>query len=84
MGAKLVKEAASKTSKINGDGTTTATVLAEAIFMKRSNPLPAPMRCHSTAIQRRLRRNRKPQEAGTSNRCLQEGRYHQYRLHQRQ
>ena len=32
MGAKLVKEAASKTSDVAGDGTTTATVLAEAIF----------------------------------------------------
>jgi chaperonin GroEL len=32
LGAKLVKEAASKTSKIAGDGTTTATVLAEALF----------------------------------------------------
>ena len=32
MGAKLVREAASKTSKIAGDGTTTATVLAEALF----------------------------------------------------
>ena len=32
MGAKLVKEVASKTSDIAGDGTTTATVLAEAIF----------------------------------------------------
>ncbi|MCH7700933.1 MAG: chaperonin GroEL [Planctomycetes bacterium] len=32
MGAQLVKEAASKTSKTAGDGTTTATVLAEAIF----------------------------------------------------
>jgi len=32
MGAKLVREAASKTSKIAGDGTTTATVLAEAMF----------------------------------------------------
>ncbi|MEY2712387.1 MAG: hypothetical protein RL005_609, partial [Planctomycetota bacterium] len=32
MGAKLVKEAASKTSDDAGDGTTTATVLAEAIF----------------------------------------------------
>ncbi|HUU85316.1 MAG TPA: chaperonin GroEL [Phycisphaerae bacterium] len=33
MGAQLVKEAASKTSKVAGDGTTTATVLAEAIFI---------------------------------------------------
>src|SRR5689334_7375953 len=32
LGAKLVKEAASKTNDIAGDGTTTATVLAEAIF----------------------------------------------------
>ena len=32
MGAQLVKEAASKTSDVAGDGTTTATVLAEAIF----------------------------------------------------
>jgi chaperonin GroEL len=32
MGAKLVNEVASKTSDVAGDGTTTATVLAEAIF----------------------------------------------------
>ena len=32
MGAKMVKEVASKTSDIAGDGTTTATVLAEAIY----------------------------------------------------
>src|SRR5579859_4606567 len=32
VGAQLVKEAASKTSDVAGDGTTTATVLAEAIF----------------------------------------------------
>src|SRR5713226_7864341 len=32
MGAQLVKEAASKTSNVAGDGTTTATVLAEAIY----------------------------------------------------
>jgi len=32
MGAELVKEVASKTSDIAGDGTTTATVLAEIIF----------------------------------------------------
>jgi chaperonin GroEL len=34
MGAQLVKEVASKTSKDAGDGTTTATVYAEAIFME--------------------------------------------------
>ena len=34
MGAQLVKEAASKTSEVAGDGTTTATVLAEALFQK--------------------------------------------------
>src|SRR3989337_1380745 len=32
MGAKMVKEAASKTSDMVGDGTSTATLLAEAIF----------------------------------------------------
>jgi chaperonin GroEL len=32
MGARMVKEVASKTSDIAGDGTTTATVLAEAIY----------------------------------------------------
>ncbi|MFH1230087.1 MAG: chaperonin GroEL, partial [Planctomycetota bacterium] len=32
MGAQMVKEVASKTSEVAGDGTTTATVLAEAIF----------------------------------------------------
>ncbi|MBL8767330.1 MAG: chaperonin GroEL [Planctomycetes bacterium] len=32
MGAQIVKEVASKTSDVAGDGTTTATVLAEAIF----------------------------------------------------
>lgn len=32
MGAQLIKEAASKTNDVAGDGTTTATVLAQAIF----------------------------------------------------
>jgi len=32
MGAQLVKEVASKTSDVAGDGTTTATVLAQAIY----------------------------------------------------
>jgi chaperonin GroEL len=41
IGAKLVKEAASKTSDVAGDGTTTATVLAEAIFKEGSRSLTA-------------------------------------------
>ena len=32
MGAQMVKEVASKTSTVAGDGTTTATVYAEAIY----------------------------------------------------
>ena len=39
MGAQLVREVASKTSDTAGDGTTTATVLAQAIYRKASkNP----------------------------------------------
>src|SRR5437660_201264 len=41
MGAQLVKEAASKTSDAAGDGTTTATVLAEAIFKEGLRALAA-------------------------------------------
>jgi chaperonin GroEL len=33
MGAQLIKEAATKTSDVAGDGTTTATVLAESMFL---------------------------------------------------
>src|SRR4026209_1252339 len=36
MGAQMVREVASKTSDIAGDGTTTATVLAQAIFREGS------------------------------------------------
>ena len=32
MGARMVKEVASKTSDVAGDGTTTATIMAEAIY----------------------------------------------------
>src|SRR5580765_4285919 len=34
MGARMVREVASKTSDVAGDGTTTAAVLAEAIFIE--------------------------------------------------
>ena len=34
MGAQMVKEVAAKTSEVAGDGTTTATVLAQAIYLE--------------------------------------------------
>lgn len=34
MGARMIKEVASKTSDVAGDGTTTATIIAEAIFLE--------------------------------------------------
>ncbi|HTO92663.1 MAG TPA: chaperonin GroEL, partial [Candidatus Sulfotelmatobacter sp.] len=46
MGAQMVREVASKTSDVAGDGTTTATVLAEAIYregMKNVTAGAAPM-----------------------------------------
>src|SRR5574337_918346 len=62
MGAQLLKEAATKTNDIAGDGTTTATVLAHAIVNEGlknlaagSNPsrlkqgIEAPARAHSQA-----------------------------------
>jgi chaperonin GroEL len=41
MGAQMVREVASKTSDIAGDGTTTATVLAQAIFKEGSKLVAA-------------------------------------------
>ncbi|MEX2208278.1 MAG: chaperonin GroEL [Myxococcota bacterium] len=41
MGAQMVKEVASKTSDIAGDGTTTATVLAQAIFKEGTKMVAA-------------------------------------------
>ena len=41
MGAQMMKEVASKTSDIAGDGTTTATVLAQAIFTEGSKLVAA-------------------------------------------
>jgi hypothetical protein len=50
MGAQMVKEVASKTSDVAGDGTTTATVLAQAIYREgqEASP-PAPTRWSSSA-----------------------------------
>jgi chaperonin GroEL len=41
LGAQMVKEVASKTSEVAGDGTTTATVLAQAIFREGSRLVSA-------------------------------------------
>ncbi len=41
MGAQMVKEVASKTSDVAGDGTTTATVLAQAIYREGSKVVSA-------------------------------------------
>ncbi|MCZ6510193.1 MAG: chaperonin GroEL, partial [Alphaproteobacteria bacterium] len=43
MGAQMVKEVASKTSDVAGDGTTTATVLAQAIMHEGSRAVAAGM-----------------------------------------
>ena len=50
MGAQLIREVSSKTSDIAGDGTTTATVLAEAIYKEGlrnvtagANPISLPV-----------------------------------------
>jgi chaperonin GroEL len=50
MGAKLVNEVASKTSDLAGDGTTTATVLARAIFRDGSRMVAAGS--NPTAVRR--------------------------------
>ena len=45
MGAQLVKEVATKTNDVAGDGTTTATVLAQALVKEGlRNVRPAPTR----------------------------------------
>ena len=41
MGAQMVKEVASKTSDVAGDGTTTATVLAQAIYREGAKNVAA-------------------------------------------
>ena len=61
MGAQLVKEVASKTSDVAGDGTTTATVLAQAIYSEGLRNVTAganPMRS-SAASRRPSRRSSK-------------------------
>ena len=60
MGAKLVNEVASKTSDIAGDGTTTATVLARAIFKEGIRNIVAGS--NPTAIRRGIEKAAKAVE----------------------
>ena len=60
MGAQMVKEVASKTSDIAGDGTTTATVLAQAIYREGAKLVAAghnPMEHQARHRRRRSRRS---------------------------
>src|SRR5258707_1656787 len=54
MGAQLVKEAASKTSDVAGDGTTTATVIAEAVFPEGLKAIAAG--CDPMALSRGIQK----------------------------
>ena len=49
MGAQMVREVASKTNDIAGDGTTTATVLAQAIVTRRRQARSPPARTRWTS-----------------------------------
>ena len=53
MGAQMVKEVASKTSDVAGDGTTTATLLAQSIYTEGSKLVAAG---HSVLVDHALRR----------------------------
>ena len=57
MGAQMLREVASKTSDIAGDGTTTATVLAQAMYREGAkNVLQVRIRWNlNAALKRRLR-----------------------------
>jgi chaperonin GroEL len=79
MGAQMVREVASKTSDIAGDGTTTATVLAQAIFREGvktvsagANPM-ALKRGIDKAVERATREIRKRAKPVTEDMIAQVG-----------
>ena len=69
MGAQMVKEVASKTSDVAGDGTTTATVLAQSIVRRRHevrrrrHEPDGPEARHRQGGRRRRRRAEEDQQA---------------------
>ncbi len=79
MGAQMVREVASKTSDVAGDGTTTATVLAQAIFREGvktvaagANPM-ALKRGIDKAVERATREIRKAAKPVTEDMIAQVG-----------
>ena len=79
MGARMVREVASKTSDVAGDGTTTATVLAQAIFREGvktvaagANPM-ALKRGIDKAVERATREIRKAAKPVTEDMIAQVG-----------
>ncbi len=61
MGAQMLREVASKTSDVAGDGTTTATVLAQAIIREGSKNVTAGRQPHGAQARHRSRRVRRRQ-----------------------
>jgi chaperonin GroEL len=66
MGAQMVREVASKTSDVAGDGTTTATVLAQAIFREGVKTVAAG--ANPMALRRHRRDHRKRDGEGRQGR----------------
>jgi chaperonin GroEL len=58
MGAQMVREVASKTSDVAGDGTTTATILAQAIFREGAKAVAAG--ANPMALKRGIEKPSKP------------------------
>ena len=74
MGAQMVKEVASKTSTVAGDGTTTATVYAEAIFAEGMRNVASganPSQIQRGIQSRRRRHRRRTQQDVQENRKQQ-------------
>ena len=86
MGAQMVKEVASKTSDIAGDGTTTATVLAQAIFREGSKLVAAGMNPMELkrGIDKAVERDRRgAEEAEQAHARLRRNRAGRHRLRER-
>ena len=76
MGARMVKEVASKTSDVAGDGTTTATVLAEAIYNEGLKAVVCRRQPDADeARHREGRRGYRRQAQGRQNRHQEQGRH---------